>query len=55
MATLGPGAACCGDPETCPLGVCDEAAPAPADLPSLADLHDLDELFPELDDDEEEA
>lgn len=29
MATLGTGAACCGDPDNCPLGVCDEVAEKP--------------------------
>ncbi len=54
MATLGTGAVCCGDPETCPIGVCDQAVPTPVvDIPSPAidPLDDLD-FEPELEDDE---
>lgn len=51
---LGPGAKCCGDPDSCDVD-CELGTAEPvvaAQLPSLADLDELNELDDEEEDDE---
>ena len=49
---LGPGAVCCGEPESCDVG-CFQEQPAPASAPEPVTVDDED--APELSDEEDDA